>query len=387
MKSRTESQGRDYGRLFLFFLLCAPLALVTVHDLANGNDIQSDFTIYWAAGRLLLQHQNPYSAAATYAVEKAQGWRWEYWPFHYPPWSLWLIIIFGKFSLYTARTAWFALSLVLMVLSAFGLWRYFGGEKRQWWVPALLLLTFVPFGAVEHMGQITPLMLVSLTSFLLLERAGYQFLAGISLLGMSFKPQLLWLVFIAIALWAMKNKNVRFLCGAALSLTIAWLVALAFDPKALHFVQDSYGETMGISCGVGGALRLWFGVDHRWLQYVPCVGGAGWFLWYWEKNVHEWEWSRHIPLLGLVSLLSSPYFWYHDIVLVLPTFVAVAARGGYRSILVVGMWFLIQMSIVIPQVYSYQASLQSVLSLLWVGFWFLSTAVLKGENEREFTVS
>src|SRR5207245_7607297 len=69
---------------------------------------------------------------------------------------------------------------------------------------------------------------------------------------------------------------------------------------------------------LGGVLRLIFGMEKRWLQFIPAVLGLAWFLQYWRAHRDEWEWREHVPLLLLVSLVTTPYAWFFDQVVLLP---------------------------------------------------------------------
>ena len=89
----------------------------------------------------------------------------------------------------------------------------------------------------------------------------------------------------------------------------------AFTHSILHFPTPTLG-----SC-----LRLAFGWQNRWLVYIPMAGGLLWFGLYWRKHQNHWNWSEHLPVILLVSLLTSPYAWMFDHVVLLP---ALAAMVG-----------------------------------------------------------
>jgi hypothetical protein len=199
-----------------------------------------------------------------------------------------------------------------------------------------------------------------------------------SLLGMSIKPHLLWLVFLAIALWAIRNRRVRMIASALMTVAVFTAAALALNPKAIHFLHDAYGPAIATSCGFGGALRLLFGIQHAWLQYLPCIAGLAWFVWYWAKHGRHWSWSEHMPLLLVVSVASSPYCWFHDFILVLPAFIALAVRGAWRSLLTPFFWLAIQAAILLAPNEAFKAAL----SALWVGFFILASARCKALAHR-----
>ena len=75
---------------------------------------------------------------------------------------------------------------------------------------------------------------------------------------------------------------------------------------------------------LGHTLRLVFGEQREWLQFVPLVPGTAWFLAYWARHRKTWEWAEQAPLLLLVSFLTTFYAWSYDYVLLLVPIIQVA---------------------------------------------------------------
>jgi hypothetical protein len=371
VKSSTPvRRGREGGKLIFALICCLPTLVFTFYVILRVPFSFFDFISYWSAGHLYLTHQNPYSYATMFALERSMGWTRSY-PLVMlcPPWTLFVNAIFGLLPFHTSQHIWSLVLSSLDGISAYALWRYFGGERRRVWIAALLLLSFSPVITVAHLCQVTPIMLVCFTAFLYCVRSERWALAGISLLGMSIKPQLLWLVFIAIALWAIRTRRWRLIAAALISVAVFTAGVFAFNPQAVHFFRDAYGPAIATSCGAGGALRLIFGMQHAWLQYTPCVAGIAWFAWYWKQYGRVWSWQEHVPLLLVVSVASSPYCWFHDFILVLPAFIALAVRGAWRSLLSPFLWMAIQVAILLAPAEAYKAAV----SVLWVGFWILAS--------------
>jgi hypothetical protein len=105
---------------------------------------------------------------------------------------------------------------------------------------------------------------------------------------------------------------------------------------------------MDTYCGVGGVLRSVFGVEHAWLQFAPMVVGLAWFSWYWRRHGGAWSWERNLPLVLLVSICTSPYFWAHDFVVAMPALVAVLVvleRDGRQWVIAAALYLLTQKAI------------------------------------------
>jgi hypothetical protein len=68
---------------------------------------------------------------------------------------------------------------------------------------------------------------------------------------------------------------------------------------------------------MGTLLRNVFGEDKNFLQDFPMVIGILWFLYHWYQNYSRWSWSEQLPLLILVSLMTTFYAWINDYLLIL----------------------------------------------------------------------
>jgi hypothetical protein len=73
-------------------------------------------------------------------------------------------------------------------------------------------------------------------------------------------------------------------------------------------------------------LRVFFGLERGWLQFVPLlVGLLGLGLWLWRRS-GPWRWQDTTPPLLLASALTTPYVWSYDQVVLLPVVVDLVAR-------------------------------------------------------------
>jgi Glycosyltransferase family 87 len=356
---------------FAVIILCLlPLAAITLWLIARCPGPYRDFTAYWGAARVFLAHQNPYAQQPLFDIQRSIGW-----PepgairAYNPPWSLPLFAPIGLVPFAPAQIFWLILSLAIEAFAALAMWSYFGGAPRLRWIALVVALTFVPLGETDRLGQITPLILLGLVAFLLLVRAQRWFLAGLLLLpALGLKPHITWLVTLAVLLWCVQQRRWRLLFGAFAALAASTGVVAFFDPAAFHYFGNIYGQAIDQVCGLGGGLRILFGVQHTWLQYAPCIPGLAWLLWYWARHRHAWNWPEHTPLLLLVSLVTSPYAWHLDSIVALPAFIALAARGAWRSPLAVIGWLIVQAAIFA----SPSHGIDALASALWIPFFLLA---------------
>jgi hypothetical protein len=356
-----------WRRALLPLVMCGPFFVRRIHLLLTPQPLQ-DFVTYWAAGRLFLSGKDPYSMSAMLGIERSLGWTYAHTLVMLnPPWTLPLVALLALLPFAAAHALWLAVSVVIEAVCALVLWEYFGGERRQRWIALVLVATFLPAATAEHMGQITPLMLAGVTGFLVALRHRRYVLAGACLLLFGLKPHLLYLVLAAILLWSIQKRRWAVLVTPAVCAVGSALAAIAFNRNVLGYFHETLQAAVDTPCGVGGALRAIFGVQHVWLQFLPSAAGMVWFAWYWMRHRAAWRWEERMPLLLLVSIGTAPYFWAHDFVLGLPAIVALAVQVGRARawVLAGGAYLLVQIIIMNTDDGSTKAWIASV-SLLWV---------------------
>lgn len=307
----------------------------------------NDFDSYWAAGHLFLGGLHPYSITQMMHLEQQIGSkRSDPMIMLCPPWTLPLFALEGGLSFHLAHLLWLATSIVLDLLSALGLWLYFGGSRRGSWIALVIVATFIPLSGTEYLGQISPLILFCLTAFLLLTQRQRYFLAGMCLFGLGIKPHLTYLVFLAVLAWILRERRWAVLAGALTISSACMLGAVMYNPLSLDYFHNGFHVAIGNVSAIGGVLRSIFGMQRRWLQFLPSVLGAGWLFWYLRRHRSDWNWQRDFPLLILVSVSTAAYGWYIDFILILPALIAIAARGAYRSGVAIFCYAAIQFMIV-----------------------------------------
>jgi len=366
-----EATAKKVSWLYLSLILI-PLAIFRIH-LSAQPPFLHDFITYWASGHLFLAGGEPYSGPAIFALERAQGWDLpQPMVLLCPPWTLPAVALMALLPFRLAQMSWYAASLLLNALSSLGLWTYFGGARKQFWIPLLIALTFIPMGGAEVMGQITPLILLCLTGFLLALKSKRHFAAGVLLVGLGFKPHLLYLVLLAILLWTLEKRVSRIFFGAIAAYGTVTAATILFNRNTLGYFRHSYSAAIETPCGIGYVLRSFFGLQHAWLQFVPSLIGLAWFVRYWMRHRRHWDWPTHLPLLLIVSVCTSPYCWYHDFILILPALVALAIHGAYRKPFVPAAYFAVQATVVFA--FNLSMAWMCVFSLLWIPFYLTARA-------------
>ena len=312
---------------------------------------QDDFVEYWAAGRLNLSGANPYDPQWLFALQV------EVWPdrkeplmMWNPPWALALVMPFGFLDYTSARLLWLAGSLILVFLSINWIWEMYGGTDRKRWLGWSFGLAFMPTLLVLRTGQISLLLLAGLLGFLLAVRSERYLLAGVAVSLLMVKPHLLLIFWLALAVWVLRQRRYQVLFGCAIPLTFGSLLALAFNPVVFqHYAASASTQppTIWVTATIGALLRLLLGPAQIWYQFIPLALGAIWFIWYWLINHQGWSWGGQMPAIVLVSLLSSPFGWSFDqvvlLLVIIPITVWVTAQNDRKHTRVFALaYFLIQ---------------------------------------------
>ena len=285
-----------------------------------------DFIEYWAAARLTLDGKNPYDGEQLLPLQQAAGrdtdeavMMWN------PPWTLAVVLPLGAIEPRLAQLIWLGLNLAAILVCGDRLWLLLGGTRERRWIGWAAALGFMPSLFALQSGQIPPLVLLGAVLFLECRHRGWPVLAGAATLLLAIKPHLAYLVWLAILCEAISTRKFSVITGGIAAGVVATLVALAFDPHVLQQYADAMGNnppSQWMTLTLGTVLRMILGPELFRLQFVPLVFGLVWFALHWRKHGKVWNWNEQLPLLLLVSFITTPYgAWPFDMVLLLPAII------------------------------------------------------------------
>lgn len=326
---------RQWSRVIAIATLALGVAFLSL--LFALSRPQHDFLEYWTASHLLLSHRNPYSLAEVFITQKALGWN-ESVPLMFvcPPWALPIIAPLGLARSYLL--AWFAWMLVLVACSALSsrlLMDVYFADLR---IPeisdtpfyrCLFVFTFYPLLLCLRFAQTAPFLLLGLAGFLYFMRGRRLFLAGAALALTAIKPQLLFLVWIAVFLDSIRSRRWTLLLGSVSMIGLCLVIGLALDPNAIQQYRDLVRtpylsiNPSGITAMIRRALKA---RDTYWMQFVPPFFGVAWLAWYWRRHQAHWEWQDRMPMLVTISVLTSAYGWVFDQTVLAVAVIAIAAK-------------------------------------------------------------
>ena len=331
----TNPRGSPLMRRLGIALLTLALILV-VGGYALSRPFR-DFGEYWAAGHLLLAHKTPYSLLNTYEMDRTLV------PdiqipnvLLCPPWVLGLVAPLGLLHSYVVGwLVWVAVLTSAVALSSRLLMDLYFADFR---IPeisdttfhrCIFAFTFFPVLLCLKFAQLSPVLLLGIAGFMYFDRERRPFLAGLFLTLTLVKPHLLFLVWAAVVIRSCQQRQCKAIAVAVSAIALLTTVGLALDHRAFQ----EYWELMKgpyprlVMSGLLGIARgLFPNQDTYWLQSLPPIAGAVWFIAYWRRHRLTWVWTERMPTLVTVSVLTTFYGWIHDQTLLVVPITALAAH-------------------------------------------------------------
>ncbi len=309
-----------------------------------------DFIVYWATGRQLVQHGNPYDPDAINRIERDAGFRG---PGSYymrnTPWALPLAYPLGYFSPTASALPWSLAMLALLIASVRILWKLFGPASGHL---AWLGYCFPPALFCVILGQTSILMLFGLAVFLRLHKSR-PFVAGAALWLCTFKPHLFLPYALVLLIWIVVSRSYRILAGGAAAFAVGALITSLVDPAAwgqyAYYMRTSVITREFTPC-LGDLLRDRINPSAEWIAFIPALLGCIWALIYFWPRRHAWDWLEHGSPLLLVSLLVAPFGWIFDQSLALPAVLFAVSRNPSQTMLslLALIYVLIEIQIISP---------------------------------------
>jgi len=323
---------------------------LTIMPFNRGIVARRDFITYWAAGRQLVQHQNPYDPQAVDRLERGAGFQGgaSYY-MRNPPWALPLALPLGYFDAMTTALPWSLLMLGILIASVRILWSLFGspGTHFEW-----LGYCFPPALFCVILGQTSILLLFGLVLFLRLHKTR-PFFAGAALWFCTLKPHLFLPFAVVLLAWIFVSRSYRILAGGIAAMAAGGILTSFIDPAAwsqyAYYMRTSVVTREFTPC-LGDLLRDSIRPSAEWLAFVPAALGCIWALLYFWPRRHTWDWLENGSPLMLVSLFVAPFGWIFDQTLAIPALLYAVSRNPSQVLLgaLACLYMLVEVQIVSP---------------------------------------
>ncbi len=300
-------------------------------DLMDPND----FLEYWSSGAVAVRGGNPYDPAELLPwqriAEPDKDGALMMWN---PPWSLAIYMPLGALPLRWAMLIWVGMQLFSAMVACHLLWRAYGGEWRLSWVAQLVGITFAPVVWMVLFGQNTGLIALGLAGFIYFRKSNRPAIAGAFAALTALKPHLLAVFGVLLVLDAMTRRGRIALASGAAVLAASFAIALAVNPDVYEqyraAIRNPGPQTVPLDGFVLPVASYWLRMllapDQFWVQFVPCAIACLGYAAYRFQQGSRWDWTRELPRIVWVSVITTPYGgWIFDLtVLLVPAMQAAA---------------------------------------------------------------
>ncbi len=296
-----------------------------------------DFIAYWSAYDVVGNGGNPYDAETLRLSQVEQHARYDttaqrYWN---PPWALLVLAPVVSLPFALASSVWLVLSIMAAIAAVTFSWWLFVSEDRTPLRPLVLgvSLLFVPLLECIRLGQMGAAVAAVVLGGLVALRSRRDVLAGVLFGLTTVKPQAAFIVLFVVGIHALATR--RWAVITAGTATVALLVASSrlLLPSAwngwnvgqvspIHWHSSTIAGWLRWLLATGGQVPTWP------LFVVPLVGLLAitpWAL----RHRHSIAWPA-IPALLAMSLLTAPYSWLADAVVLLPVQVVIVGAIARR---------------------------------------------------------
>ncbi|MGA2746931.1 MAG: glycosyltransferase family 87 protein [Candidatus Sulfotelmatobacter sp.] len=302
----------------------------------NGNLKGTDFLHLYTLGSLAAAHRgsdlydiNAQAALAAQRVPEAAGIR--YLPLYPPQVSIFFAPL-AHFSYGWALILWWTCSATLYAICCYSLWRVCPNLRGLGTTVILLAVAFPAFFHMIAWGQTSAAALACFTGIFFLLRARREFLAGLVLGSLIFKPQLglaaailfaslgAWKIVAGAALSAAGQLSVGVLYYGAQPLR-TWLHMLRNVRAVLPLLEPKPYQTH--------SLRTFWSMLVPWphlafaLYVLSAAAVLGLTIACW-KRVPTVPLSLRYSALLLASVLVAPHLTVYDLVILAPAFILLA---------------------------------------------------------------
>jgi alpha-1,2-mannosyltransferase len=323
------------------FILALCLWSVYVWNMATpglldraGNLKGTDFLHFYTLGTLALAHRGAdlynVQAQSTIAAQRVPAAAHMVYLPLYPPQASMVCAPFAKLPYSWALVLWLTLSSFIYGLCCYAAWRACPNLRNQKATVLILALAYPAFWHLIAWGQTSALALACFTLAFFAFRAQREFLAGLALGSLIFKPQLA----VAVALVFAVTLNWKVIAGALLSsaaqLTAAcfyygpgplrdWMQALLNVRKQLPLLEPRLYQTHSLRT-FWTMLVPWSSVSFTLYLITAVVVSA----------LAIASWRSRLPLslrfsgLLIATVLLAPHLTVYDLVILAPAFLLVS---------------------------------------------------------------
>ncbi|GAB4415768.1 MAG: hypothetical protein Kow002_01100 [Anaerolineales bacterium] len=272
-------------------------------------------------------------------------------PFAYPPWYALITLPLAMLPIHTAARVWFAINFLMVIVSA---WLMSAG-----WPPLRRLLSllaavmFLPVLGTLVVGQFTFPVLLGAAILLYALPRERSWLTTLGLVLLTFKPHMGGLVFLAILVHLFVRQD-RFARGVfwRTGAVMVFLFAAGFlvdQGWPVHYLEKLFvfrgvSQCEGLCISLPMLISSWLRKDSLPLMLLTGLLLLGWSGWFIGSRPKVWNDAGRLLAVGIcITLLSSPYQYNYDFVILLAPLFVFASRAKSKVV-----WIVLALAYVLP---------------------------------------
>jgi hypothetical protein len=297
-------------------MLAVGVAFLT-YAMSASEAAHRDFICYWATGQQLVHHADPYDSQAILQIEKSIGYRAGTPIFMgEPPTAFFIALPLGFLSAKAGAVLWSLAIIACLMASIRLLWILNGRPPDRLHLVGYL---FPPALACLLAGQTGIFLLFGVVLFLYLHDSK-PYLAGAALIFLTLRPQLLLPFDLVLLLWVVACKRFRIAIGALTAIALCIIFSLVLDHSAWSHYAQMRAEQIDdqIAPTASFLFQMLLAQNHPWVQFIPTAVACAWAARRYLNSYVRWDWQNDMPLLLLVSIMTSPNAWFTDEAILLP---------------------------------------------------------------------
>ncbi len=284
----------------------------------------SDFIAYWTAGRLFVQGANPYDVQSAMNIQRDLGWS------ESSPLMMWnlphALLLFGPLSLVRftwAKSLWIIFSALSVLWAADRLWQLFRGDPAKRWISWACALCFLPVPLGLSHAQLGVLFFPVVTVFFLSVTEKRWLLTALTLVVLGLKPHLFSVLVLFCFLWAHRNRSLQkltftlFLLVTVILAGLTWLRPTLWSDYIMATRMSETSPFLYYTPTVGTLLRRLI-TPRPAIAFLPTCLGLMISPILWRRWARDFDWYKYFTAIMVLSLLSAPFYWLWDVVLLLP---------------------------------------------------------------------
>jgi len=334
--------SRSFARILvssaIFFLLWTSIERTAPSFFHNVGSI--DVLQYRSAATLFLRGLNPYNKTLISDVQQ-KTWHGE--PnaipviFYTPPMLLSLVFPMALLSFKLSVYLWLSLMFALSIESCVLCYNLFDSKRKESRTVkfglAFFFLTFFPFYTSFYFGQLSPLLLFGLVLSLVCFDRGNKgvvnnFLGGICLSVTFLKPHLLYLLYIYIFITSIREKEWKTLAGMLSGIIVLIVFPVLYNPKIItYFFHSIKSPPVFWKTPTLGSLLQSIDQSHGIiLRFLPSILAGSLLVLTLFLNKSNSSNTTKIYYLLPLSLVTAPYGWIYDQMLLAPVIFFIFSR-------------------------------------------------------------